>query len=59
MSLKTHYYAACNTFIKTNLSRKIERLQFGQLFAEAWAKATKAKNALSDFRATGIIPFSK
>lgn len=57
-SLKTYYYSACNNFIKTNPGRKIGRLQFGQLLAESWAKAAVPKNAISGFKATGIIPFS-
>ena len=57
-SLKTHYYAACNNFIKINPSKKIGRLQFGQLLAESWAKAAIATNAMSGFRASGIFSFS-
>ncbi|KAB0803136.1 hypothetical protein PPYR_00106 [Photinus pyralis] len=57
-SLKSHYYEACNNYIKTNTNKKIGRLQFGQLLAQAWSKSAVASNAISGFKATGIIPFS-
>lgn len=37
--------------------RRINRLQFGQLLATAWGKAATVKNAVSSFKATGIVPF--
>ncbi|XP_050310322.1 uncharacterized protein LOC126746208 [Anthonomus grandis grandis] len=49
---------ACNTFIRTNPTRKIDRLQFGQLLSKAWSKAAKVEHAVSAFRSTGVCPFN-
>lgn len=57
-SLKNHYYEACNNFVKRNPQQRISRLNFGGLLAEAWTRAAIARNAISGFRATGLIPFS-
>lgn len=56
-SLKSQYYAACNNFIRTNPTRKLNRLQFGKLLGSAWIKSATVQNAVSAFRATGIVPF--
>ncbi|KAJ8887277.1 hypothetical protein PR048_013492 [Dryococelus australis] len=37
--------------------RPLEKLQFGNLFTEAWTQAATPKNEMSRFRATGIFPF--
>lgn len=57
-SLKSAFNKACYLFMKTNPSRKITRLQFGRLLAEAWTKAATNDNAVSSFRATGIFPYN-
>lgn len=57
-SLKTHFYDACNRFVKTNPSRKITRLQFGELLGQAWNKSATVENATAAFRSTGIVPFN-
>lgn len=57
-SLKNHYYAACNNFLKTNPTRKLGRLQFGTLLGSAWGKSATVENGMSGFRATGIAPFN-
>lgn len=57
-SLKSAFNKACHLFMKTNPSRKITRLQFGKLLAEAWTKAATNDNAVSSFRATGIFPYN-
>lgn len=57
-SLKSHYYSECNRFMKTNPSRKITRYQFGKLLGEAWNKSATVQNAISGFKATGILPFN-
>nr|CAI5839174.1 unnamed protein product [Callosobruchus analis] len=57
-ALKSHYNAACNSFLRTNPTRSINRLQFGKLLADAWEKAATVKNAVSAFRSTGIFPFN-
>lgn len=56
-AFKSYYYAACNTFVRANPTRSINRLQFGKLLAEAWSKSATVENAVSSFRATGIYPF--
>lgn len=57
-SLKLHFNNACNGYIRANPTRKISRLQFGQLLSQAWSKAATVENAVSAFRATGICPFN-
>lgn len=57
-AFKSYYYAACNSFIRANPTRTINRLQFGKLLTEAWSKSATVNNAISSFRATGIIPFN-
>ncbi|XP_050298737.1 uncharacterized protein LOC126737743 isoform X3 [Anthonomus grandis grandis] len=57
-SLKAFFNNACNTFIRTNPTRKINRLQFGQLLTKAWSKAATVENAVSAFRSTGVCPFN-
>ena len=57
-SLKSYYYAACNSFIRANPNRSINRLQFGKLLGDAWSKSATVGNATSAFRATGIFPLS-
>jgi hypothetical protein len=57
-SLKSHWNNVCNLFIRMNPTRKINRLQFGKLLAESWAKSATVTNGVSAFRATGIYPFN-
>ncbi|CAH1985221.1 unnamed protein product [Acanthoscelides obtectus] len=45
-------------FLRRNPNRRINRLIFGQLLAAAWEKSATVKNAVSSFRATGIVPFN-
>lgn len=57
-SFKSHYYSACNLYIRNNPTRKITRLQFGKLLFDSWSKSSTANNAISAFAATGICPFN-
>lgn len=57
-SLKSYFAKACNLFIKTNPTRKINRMIFGKLLSDAWSKAATVENGVSSFRATGIQPFN-
>lgn len=57
-SLKSHYYAECNRFMKNNPGKKITRYDFGQILGDSWIKAATVQNATSGFRATGIAPFN-
>lgn len=57
-SLKGHYYEACRYFVKNHKDRKLSRLNFGKLLGESWGKSATVQNALSSFRATGIMPFN-
>lgn len=57
-SLKANYYAACNSFMKNHPSRKISRLQFGNLLNTAWAKSAIIGNGVNGFKASGIIPLN-
>lgn len=56
--LKTYYYNACCRFVKSNITRKLSRLQFGKLLGESWKKAAIVEKAVSAFRSTGIAPFN-
>lgn len=56
-AFKAFYYDAANLFLRTNPGRRLNRLQFGQLLATAWEKSATIKNAVSSFKATGIVPF--
>lgn len=55
-SLKSNFYSACNTFVRNNANRKLSRLVFGQLLNVAWSNAATNNNAVSGFRACGIVP---
>lgn len=57
-SFKNYYYGACNSFLRANPTRAINRLQFGKLLADAWAKAATVSNATSGFSAIGIYPYN-
>lgn len=57
-SLKTFYYADCNSYMRSNPSRRITRLNFGSLLGSSWARAATVQNAVSGFKATGIMPFN-
>lgn len=57
-SFKSHFAKACNLFIKTNPTRKINRMIFGKLLSDAWSKSATVENGISCFRATGIHPFN-
>ncbi|CAH1987731.1 unnamed protein product [Acanthoscelides obtectus] len=57
-SLKMNYYRACNLYIKNNPTRRLTRLQFGELLASAWVKSATVSNAVAAFKATGIVPFN-
>jgi hypothetical protein len=57
-SLKIFYYDACRRFIKGNTGRKLKRVNFGKLLGQSWNRAATVENAVSTFRATGIVPFN-
>lgn len=44
--------------MRSNPSRRITRLNFGALLGSSWARAATVQNAVSGFKATGIIPFN-
>lgn len=57
-SLKSSYYYECNRYIKINPTKKITRYQFGKILGDSWNKSATVQNAVSGFRATGIMPFN-
>ncbi|XP_074033050.1 uncharacterized protein isoform X1 [Leptinotarsa decemlineata] len=57
-SLKSHYNSVCNTFVKTNPTKKINRLSFGKLFDDAWSKSATVENGKGGFKACGLYPFN-
>lgn len=56
-SLKSNFYEQCRLWINQNPGRRITRLSFGNLLNKAWGKAASAENAISGFKATGVVPF--
>ncbi|KAK9754291.1 DDE superfamily endonuclease [Popillia japonica] len=58
-SLKASFYQACDRWVKSNVDRRISRLQFGQLQGVAWAKSATVENAASGFKLTGIYPLDQ
>jgi hypothetical protein len=56
-SLKHHFHEAYQTWIVSNEQRKITRLQFGQLLAEAWGRSATIGYGVSGFKATAIHAF--
>lgn len=57
-SLKSYYIKACNNFMTNHPSRKLTRLQFGEMLSAAWNKSASVENGVSAFKSTGIIPFN-
>ena len=57
-SLKTHYYSACNYWVKQHPERSITKLQFGMLLSQAWGKACSVENGVNGFRACGLVPLN-
>lgn len=57
-SLKSHFYDSCNSFVKMNPTKKINRLTFGKLLTDAWLKSATVQNGVSGFKACGIYPFN-
>ncbi|XP_030749386.1 uncharacterized protein LOC115877377 [Sitophilus oryzae] len=57
-SLKAYFNSACNRYVRANPTRKISRLNFGELLADAWSKSATIENAVSAFKSTGICPFN-
>lgn len=58
-SLKIFFYEACRLWIRQHPGRRITRLQFGALLNQAWGKAASVENAISGFRATGVVPLNQ
>lgn len=57
-SLKFNFYEQCRLWINQNTGRRITRLTFGTLLNKAWGKAASAENAISGFKASGVVPFN-
>ncbi|KAK0070662.1 hypothetical protein PV325_000252, partial [Microctonus aethiopoides] len=53
---KKYYHAETNKFMRTNLQKKLNRYNSGQLIAKAWIQAATPANAISGFRGSGIYP---
>lgn len=58
-SLKSHWNCVCNTFMRNNPARKINRAVFGQLLGQAWNKAATVETGANGFKATGIHPLNR
>jgi len=56
--LSTYYNQAVSNWLKSNLGRTVSVYQVGRLFAEAYEKAARMKNAVSGFKSTGIYPLN-
>lgn len=57
-SVKNHFYAASQLWMKAHPGRRITRYQFGELLQACWGKSATPENAIAGFRATGIYPFN-
>lgn len=55
--LTTFWQQAMNSWIRSNPSLKITRLQFGRLLTVAWNQAATAGNGSAGFSACGIYPY--
>ena len=53
--LKRHWSSVCHEFLANNPGSVVTKLQFSQLFSQAWMKSIKPENILSGFK-TGICP---
>lgn len=69
-SLKHYFKEACNSWMinhyrpnnphsEVDNLRKIGRLQFGELLFKAWGQAATPQNAISGFKATGVVPLDR
>lgn len=64
--LKYFFKDACQSWLiahqckdEQGKSRKIGRLQFGELLYKAWTQAATTKNGISGFKATGVVPLDR
>ena len=57
--LKAAWNAECQLFMCSNPGKVVNRYNFTQLFARAWAKAMNPANIASGFRVTGVYPFNR
>ena len=57
--LKQHWRRVCHNFMAKNPGRYVSRLDFSELFAEAWYQAMVMPNILASFRITGVCPFNR
>lgn len=56
--LKNEYNKSCTQFLKENPGQVITRYEFCGLFKKAYYKVCSPSNAMSAFRATGIVPLN-
>ena len=56
--LKTYFDQEVTKWMKNHPGRTVTQFQMSSLFGPAYGKAATAANAISGFRATGIVPFN-
>ena len=56
--LKQHWQEVCHQFLQSSQGKVVSKLNFSQLFSQAWMKTITAENICSGFRRAGIVPFN-
>ena len=57
--LKKQWSSVCHRYIINNPGCVVTKLQFSQLFSQAWFKAIRPETIINGFRKTGVCPLSK
>lgn len=55
--LKQHWREVCHQFLQSSPGKVVTKMNFSQLFSQAWLKTVTPENICSGFRKAGIIPF--
>ena len=56
--LKQHWREVCHQFLQSLCGKVVSKLNFSQLFSQAWSKTITAGNICSGFQKAGIVPFN-
>ena len=57
--LKKHWSSVCHCYMVNNPGCVVTKLQFSQLFSQAWRKAIRPETIINGFRKTGVCPLNK
>ena len=56
--LKQHWREVCHQFLQSSCGKVVSKLNFSQLFSQAWSKPITAGNICSGFQKAGIVSFN-